>query len=81
MRMQLFLLEDKYPDILFLPYDLSLTIQSFKQHNKIDNEASALLETLLKNKAQDPNWVVCWRLEPISNSLELLLWMEPTQNY
>ncbi|CAG8805381.1 5754_t:CDS:2, partial [Gigaspora rosea] len=59
MRTQLFLLEDKYQN-------------SFKQNNKVVNEASALLEMLLNNKAKDPNWIVHWRLEPISNSLELL---------
>ncbi|CAG8836541.1 119_t:CDS:2, partial [Racocetra persica] len=34
MQMQLSLLEDKYLDILFLPQDLSSTIQSFKKQNK-----------------------------------------------
>ncbi|CAG8766265.1 5916_t:CDS:2, partial [Dentiscutata erythropus] len=34
MRTQLSLLEDKYPDVIFLPKDLSSTIQSFKNHNK-----------------------------------------------
>ncbi|CAG8785513.1 9927_t:CDS:2, partial [Gigaspora margarita] len=55
------------------------TSKSFKQQNKIINKASTLLETLFNNKAQDPNWVVHWKLEPISNSLKLLFWMEPSQ--
>ncbi|CAG8648643.1 14050_t:CDS:2 [Racocetra fulgida] len=58
MCMQLSILEDKYPGILFLSQDLFLTIQSFKQRNKVNNEASILLEKLLNNKAQDLNWVV-----------------------
>ncbi|CAG8840082.1 5232_t:CDS:2, partial [Gigaspora margarita] len=61
--------QDKYPDVLFLLKDLSDTIQSFKKQNKVVNEASVLLETLLNNKAQDPNWVVHWKLDPIFNLL------------
>ncbi|CAG8740628.1 12354_t:CDS:1, partial [Dentiscutata erythropus] len=56
MRMQHSLLEDKYLDTLFLLQALSLTIQSFKQHSKVVNEASTLLEMLLNKKAQDQNW-------------------------
>ncbi|CAG8769176.1 6991_t:CDS:2, partial [Gigaspora rosea] len=56
MRMQLSLLEDKYPNTLFLPQALSLTIQTFKQHSKVVNEASTFLEILLNKKAQDQNW-------------------------
>ncbi|CAG8652195.1 1588_t:CDS:1 [Racocetra fulgida] len=55
MYMQLSILEDKYLGIFFLSQDLFLTIQSFKQHNKVDNEAFILLEKLLNNKAQDLN--------------------------
>ncbi|CAG8720615.1 23255_t:CDS:2, partial [Gigaspora rosea] len=40
--------------------NLSNTIYSFKQRNNVINEASNLLETLLNNKEQDPNWVVHW---------------------
>ncbi|CAG8843919.1 27548_t:CDS:2, partial [Gigaspora margarita] len=50
MRMQLSILEDKYPGTLFLP----------QQRNKVDNKASILLEKLLNNKArgvQSTQWV------------------------
>ncbi|CAG8717918.1 3470_t:CDS:2 [Gigaspora margarita] len=47
------------PGLKFQTWDqlnyLSATIQSFKQQNKIINEASTLLETLFNNRPQDPN--------------------------
>ncbi|CAG8842788.1 41308_t:CDS:2, partial [Gigaspora margarita] len=50
IQIQLFLLEDKYPNVLFLLKDLSDTIQFFKKQNKVVNEAFVLLETLFNTK-------------------------------
>ncbi|CAG8787717.1 6643_t:CDS:1, partial [Gigaspora rosea] len=53
MRTQYQMLVKQYPDVFFLPQDLSNVIQSFKQQNHVKYEATTLLNDLLEYKSKD----------------------------
>ena len=53
-------------------------IQKFKNADKINNDASALLTILMQKKTEDLRWVVDFELDK-DNRLTRLLWMSPDQ--
>jgi hypothetical protein len=72
------LLKALFPDIHFQDQDLANVIQKYKNVDKIDNDASALLTMLMQKKAEDLRWVVDFELDN-NNHLTRLLWMLPDQ--
>ncbi|CAB5350440.1 unnamed protein product [Rhizophagus irregularis] len=72
------LLKARFPDIHFQDQDLANVIQKYKNMDKINNDASALLTMLMQKKAEDLRWVVDFELDN-DNRLTHLLWMSPDQ--
>ncbi|CAB4423407.1 unnamed protein product [Rhizophagus irregularis] len=72
------LLKARFPDIHFQDQDLANVIQKYKNMDKINNDASALLTMLMQKKAEDLRWVVDFELDN-DNRLTRLLWMSPDQ--
>ncbi|CAG8693801.1 14858_t:CDS:2 [Gigaspora rosea] len=80
MRTQYQMLMKRYPDVFFLPQDLSNTIQVYKRQSQVECESAVLLNYLLERKAEDTGWVVNWKVDPANNSLTSLFWMSPDQH-
>jgi len=45
----------------------------------VENDSFNLLNSLLEKKVNDSGWVVEYQLDPVSQALTHLLWMEPQQ--
>jgi hypothetical protein len=74
------LLRHDYPDQPIYKRDLYNAVYQFRQKNNPGNEdASQMLELLMKWKDSEPLWIVKLRLEPVSRKLNSLLWMSPMQ--
>ncbi|CAG8745726.1 3641_t:CDS:2, partial [Gigaspora rosea] len=71
--------------IQFLPQFRKLSkemledIRFWTYEGPIKNDASNVLNFLLEKKANNPEWIVEYQLDPVSRSLLHLLWMEPLQ--
>ncbi|RHZ53322.1 hypothetical protein Glove_443g1 [Diversispora epigaea] len=72
------LLKARFPNLHFQDQDLANAIQKYKNINKINNDASTLLTSLLQKKIEDLRWVVDFELDK-ENQLTRLLWMSPDQ--
>ncbi|RHZ75962.1 hypothetical protein Glove_208g167 [Diversispora epigaea] len=72
------LLKARFPNLHFQDQDLANTIQKYKNINKINNDISTLLTSLLQKKIEDLRWVVDFELDK-ENRLTRLLWMSPDQ--
>ena len=72
------LLKARFPDIYFQDQDLANAIQKYKNADKVNNDASALLTMLMQKKIEDSRWVVDFELDK-DNRLTRLLWMSPDQ--
>ncbi|CAG8854656.1 38113_t:CDS:2, partial [Gigaspora margarita] len=79
MKTQYQMLVKQYPDVFFLPQDLSNAIQNFKRQNHVECEAATLLNNLLEHKSKDNRWIINWKIDPANNSLTSLFWMSPDQ--
>ncbi|RIB01589.1 hypothetical protein C2G38_2230365 [Gigaspora rosea] len=79
MRTQYQMLVKQYPDVFFLPQDLSNVIQSFKQQNHVECKAATLLNDFLERKSKDNRWIINWKIDPANNSLTSLFWISPDQ--
>ncbi|CAB5207835.1 unnamed protein product [Rhizophagus irregularis] len=66
------LLKARFPDLHFQDQDLANVIHKYKIADKINNDASALLTTLMQKKAEDLRWVVDFELDK-DNRLTCLL--------
>ncbi|CAG8683158.1 863_t:CDS:2, partial [Cetraspora pellucida] len=74
------LLSVKYPDQLFLTYDLAnIVAQLRREHNVKGSEASQLLKQLYEYREKDPNWYIEPLVDSISNHLCGIFWMNPGQ--
>ena len=70
------LLKAHFPDLHFQNQDLANTIQKYKNTDKINNDASALLTVLMQKKIEDLRWIVEFELDK-DNHLTRLFWMTP----
>ncbi|CAG8597049.1 25975_t:CDS:2, partial [Gigaspora rosea] len=74
------LLSVKYPNQLFLIHDLANTVaQLRREHNAERSEASQLLKQLYEYREKDSNWYIEPLVDPISNQLCGIFWMDPGQ--
>ncbi|CAG8668959.1 2853_t:CDS:2, partial [Ambispora gerdemannii] len=72
------LLKAKFPTQSILDCDLINAIQKFKVKTDVAQDASRLLQTLIRHKSHDPEWFVEFQLDD-ENRLIRLFWMSPTQ--
>ena len=72
------LLKARFPDLYFQNQDLANAIQKYKNTDKINNDASALLTVLMQKKIEDLRWIVEFELDK-NNRLTRLFWMTPDQ--
>ncbi|RHZ89158.1 hypothetical protein Glove_18g82 [Diversispora epigaea] len=72
------LLKARFPNLHFQDQDLANAIQKYKNINKINNDASTFLTSLLQKKIEDLRWVDDFELDK-ENRLTRLLWMSPDQ--
>ena len=71
-------LKARFPDLHFQNQDLANTIQKYKNTDKINNDASALLTILMQKKIEDLRWIVKFELDK-DNHLTCLFWMTSDQ--
>ncbi|RHZ72157.1 hypothetical protein Glove_245g26 [Diversispora epigaea] len=72
------LLKARFQNLHFQDQDLANAIQKYKNVNKINNDASTLLTSLMQKKIEDLRWVVDFELDK-ENRLTRLFWMSPDQ--
>ncbi|PKC66991.1 hypothetical protein RhiirA1_535203 [Rhizophagus irregularis] len=72
------LLKARFPDLHFQDQGLANIIHKYKIADKVNNDTSALLTTLMQKKAEDLHWIVDFELDK-DNRLTCLLWMSSDQ--
>ncbi|CAG8628741.1 1691_t:CDS:2, partial [Scutellospora calospora] len=73
-------LSAKYPDQPFFTRDLANVVAQLQREYRVKrNDASLLLTKLYEYKEIDPNWYIKPLIDPISNRLRGIFWMDPGQ--
>ncbi|CAG8817752.1 19439_t:CDS:1, partial [Racocetra persica] len=70
----------KYPNQLFLIRDLAnIVAQLWREHSVKRNDTSRLLMQLYEYKEIDSNWYIKPLIDPVSNRLHEVFWIDPSQ--
>ena len=73
------ILRNKYPDNEIYNKDLYNAIFKFKSDTQTKNDATMLVEYLVKLNAEDSEWYFKVDFEGIDNRLSKIFWMSPMQ--